>query len=162
RGEYSVYMPGPTRPLRGKGLPSRPGPDGISEEGYMTVPSETRPTFCAISVMTLPPQLLDAYKAGLIDPSAANIFPGITMTGTKMTWFGRAAAEVTVDSDLTGMLAAFPGGNELGQAIKKDGLPGKLPAKNRYYMRWVVMNEKLYTFAIQNLYNPPSEAERKA
>lgn len=130
---------------------------------YMTVPSAKQPTCCAMVASTFPPEIIEQYRAGVIDPAAANgMFPGIAMTTTRITWAGKPATEMVVESDLGGMVAGLPGGAQLGQTVNSQGLPGKLATKNRSYIRYLVLNDKLQAFAIQNLYGPPSEAERKA
>ena len=77
---------------------------------------------CDMRVSTFTPEVAQQYKTGKREVS--NTYFGPTLTTTKVTWGGEAATEVEVN-----------GTPEFGG-----------PVKRRYYMRWVVFNDRLYQY----------------
>lgn len=167
KGEYSVYVPRKPQPLPAKRDRDMPAIAGFNESGYYT-PNTTieRPELvCGMLSVFYPPEVMQAFRTGNLDLSIVErMFPGMKMTTNRITWLGRPAIDVEFHSDLGGMMAGLPGGAEFGKKLGQGEmkLPNGLPTKNTLFMRYVVVNDRVYAFTIQNMYGPPTEAERRA
>jgi hypothetical protein len=85
------------------------------------------------------------------------VYTGKTRSTTRITWGGQPATEVEVG-----------GSGDTGWG-DQDDVPPPHPGPERkqtqtllYYMRWAVVNDRLYTFAIANSKDKVTDAERKA
>ena len=78
-----------------------------------------------------------------------------------MNWAGKPAVEMAVELDLTNAISSFPGGDKIPKGIQPGG-PGTIAAKSKSYIRYVVVNDKMYMFEIHSLGGSPSETDRAA
>ncbi|HUR54369.1 MAG TPA: hypothetical protein VMZ71_09570 [Gemmataceae bacterium] len=162
QGEYSVYVPRKPRAMPRQ----RDTAPEFNESGYYTPPTtiERPELICTMAAVTYPPQVMEGYRTGNLDMSVINrMFPGMTATSNRITWQGRVALEMSLEADVSGMMAGLPGGGAFAQELRKGGkLPNGIPLKQVSFMRYVVVGDRLYTFVLQNLYAVPTEAERRA
>ena len=162
KGEYSVYLPRKPSPA-----PVKPDMREFKPEGYYTQPTtlERPELICIIESLVYPPQVMEGYRTANLDLSVVErMFPGMKVTSNRITWLGRPTIDAAFESDLGGMMAGLPGGATFAKQVGPGGLkmPNGIPTKNTVYYRTLVVNDRVYTFAIQNIYGPPTEAERRA
>jgi hypothetical protein len=155
-------------------LPRKPRPAPVKRDllefkpdGYYTQPTtlERPELVCMIESLVYPPQVMEGYRTANMDMSVVErMFPGMKMTTNRIMWLGRPTIDATFQSDLNGMMAGLPGGAAFAKQVGPGGvkLPNGLPTKNTVYFRTVVLNDRVYTFTIQNMYGPPTEPERRA
>jgi hypothetical protein len=167
KGLYSIYLP--SNPILTHSSSPRNRPPqklpfgGIAlDESYVAASlNKERPLTCGIDISPSPPGGLQGFQGGQANSGAANLFPGVKWSNTYMTWAGKQAVEMVVELDITDAVSSFPGGNQLPKGMQPGGAAA-IPAKSKSYIRHVVVNDKMYMFAINSLGGSPSEAERAA
>jgi hypothetical protein len=167
KGEYSVHVPRKAVPMPKKRDRDMSAIAGFNESGYYT-PNTTiqRPELvCTMVSVNYPPEVMDSFRTGNLDLSVVErMFPGMKMNTTRITWLGRTAIDVSYETDLGAMMGGVAGmagvGNKMPPGELK--LPNGLPTKNVMYMRYVAVGDRVYAFVIQNMYGPPTEAEKRA
>ncbi|HEV3386376.1 MAG TPA: hypothetical protein VG097_16255 [Gemmata sp.] len=167
KGLYSIYLPSSPILTHSSSPRNRPPQNlpfgGIAlDESYVAASlNKDRPLTCGINICPSPPGGLQGFQGGQANSGAANLFPGVKWSNTYMNWAGKPAVEMTVELDIADAVSSFPGGNQFPKGMQPGG-SSAIPAKSKSYIRYVVVNDKIYMFAINSLVGSPSEAERAA